>query len=111
MQTRQAYIGNNEYQFVNIPSTGTLHQMTSDELMQFYNEARSHPRLVAKELLDNKPGSVAAARDLAHYAANLATAKSLPEDSDGRQKYLAICGRIRQDLPDYALPCLGETGD
>ncbi len=88
-----------------------LEQMTNEELMRFHDETRAHPVKAARRLFDGLPvGAVAAARDLAHYAANLATAKSLQAEEQTAEAdvYRQICQRIRADLPEYALPLLGE---
>lgn len=85
--------------------------MTPEELMTFHDTARAHPRKAARELFPTLPAkSVATARDLAHYAANFATALSCWADGnrEGAMLYLKICMRIREDLPAYALPLLGD---
>jgi hypothetical protein len=89
-----------------------LDSMTAEELIKFHNETKAHPVKFARANFAGKPGAVAAARDLANYAINLAVSLELRAENkiERADMYLEICQNIRQNfLPEYALPYLGTV--
>jgi hypothetical protein len=82
-----------------------LDGMFPDDLHAFWNQYRRATKSQRLELFGRTgKGTVTAARDLANYASNKATAMQCRARGDirGAQMYEAICERIYSGLPDFA---------
>jgi len=76
----------------------------ADDLMKFWNFARSSRKLAAFMFPDNRKGRVLALCALAGYAANKATAMSCRASGNIKSAlvYEKICDMIYQKLPKWA---------
>lgn len=82
-----------------------LDAMPSDELMRFWNVWQRPTRNGAELLFDGRhKGYIRAAKDVANYASNKATAMQcrLRGDIQTALMYEGICERIYQSLPEFA---------
>jgi len=79
--------------------------MTADELMAFWNKYRHASKAARVELFGRTgDGTVTAAKALANYASNKATAMQCRGRGDivAAQNYESICERIYSGLPEFA---------
>jgi hypothetical protein len=82
-----------------------LDAMFPDDLMKFWNVYRHATKAQRLELFGRTgKGTVTAARDLANYASNKATAMQCRARGDisAAQMYEGICERIYSGLPEFA---------
>jgi hypothetical protein len=79
--------------------------MTADALTSFWQQYRKPSRKMAADLFGGTPeGYIRAAKDVANYASNKATAMQcrMRGDMQAAGIYERICERIYEDLPEFA---------
>lgn len=81
-----------------------LDTFTQEQLENFAIHVRDHPRTYAKRYFPGEKGNVKTIKALSHYCWNKATAMECERERKSVQEkmYLNICGKIYNDLPDYA---------
>jgi hypothetical protein len=81
-----------------------LDKLNIHELVVIYRMLSGHPRLSAKNLFGKREKAVRAVKDMANYAINRVTALRLQDEGKNTEadRYLEICERIYQELPEFA---------